>query len=186
MSQFATIAMLKDVPQKWEADRNWDVFESQFEIHATDADVFVTPEGYLDGYATTEEDWTAERFATVAERVEDSERVDRLCVLAKESGTAIVFGLTQILDGRFYNARLGSVERECSWVSTTRRTCRITTIAMRRARIFPFTIFISAESGSPSARIAVGPSRCGPFGSRGQRFASCRPMACGTTRTRPG
>lgn len=106
MSQFATIAVLKDVPQKWEADRNWDVFESQFEIHATDADVFVTPEGYLDGYATTEEDWTAERFATVAERVEDSERVDRLCVLAKESGTAIVFGLTQILDGRFYNARL--------------------------------------------------------------------------------
>ena len=73
MSQFATIAMLKDVPQKWEADRNWDVFESQFEIHATDADVFVTPEGYLDGYATTEEDWTAEYLDLIlAVKVVDS------------------------------------------------------------------------------------------------------------------
>lgn len=111
MSKLATVAMLKHVPEKWEADRNWDVFEEQFALHAADADVFVTPEGFLDGYATTEDDWTAERFASVSERIDQSARVERLSSLAREHETAIVFGLTQILNDRFYNTAL-VIDRE--------------------------------------------------------------------------
>ena len=98
--------MLKDVPEKWDTDRNWSVFVDQFEKHGSLVDIFVTPECYLDGYAVTEKDWTVERFAKVSLRVENSDRIDEVRRMAEEKQTAIVFGFSEILDGGFYNCAL--------------------------------------------------------------------------------
>ena len=68
------IGMLKAMPEKWNVAENWAVFERQFATHGKDTDVFITPECFLDGYAVTEKDWTAERFAEVAQDVR-AERV---------------------------------------------------------------------------------------------------------------
>ncbi|MCH2665558.1 hypothetical protein MK139_14595, partial [bacterium] len=83
MGRRVTIGMLKDVPEKWDADRNWDVFVQQFESHGDDVDVFITPECYLDGYAVTEDDWTVDRFEKVS-LTESDPKVTELGEMAKE------------------------------------------------------------------------------------------------------
>ena len=105
MGRRVTIGMLKDVPEKWDADRNWDVFVQQFESHGDDVDVFITPECYLDGYAVTEDDWTVDRFEKVS-LTESDPKVTELGEMAKERDAALVFGCTEIRDGGFYNCAL--------------------------------------------------------------------------------
>ena len=83
MERPVTIGMLKDVPAKWDATRNWSVFCDQFDRHGGDVDIFITPECYLDGYAVTEEDWTVERFAGVSLAIDD-ERIGDLRDMAKQ------------------------------------------------------------------------------------------------------
>lgn len=99
--------MLKAMPDKWNVDRNWAVFEEQFLGHQGDGiDVFITPECFLDGYAVTENDWTASKFANVAQSVEDSDYIHRVQELARQTQTHIVFGFTELLDNLFYNCAL--------------------------------------------------------------------------------
>jgi len=43
------IGMLKAMPEKWEAEANWNVFEQQFARRGKSVDIFVTPECFLDG-----------------------------------------------------------------------------------------------------------------------------------------
>jgi len=103
----ATIGMLKAMPVKWGVEENWAVFEAQFRRHADEGiDVFITPECFLDGYAVTETDWTVERFAEVAQDVEESDYIRRVREMARESRTHIVFGFTELLGGHFYNTAL--------------------------------------------------------------------------------
>lgn len=102
-----TIGMLKAMPDKWNVDQNWAVFEKQFLQHQGDGiDVFITPECFLDGYAVTEDDWTASKFANVAQSVEDSDYIHRVQELARQTQTHIVFGFTELLDNLFYNCAL--------------------------------------------------------------------------------
>ena len=103
--RLVTVGMLKDVPEKWDIDRNWSVFCEQFERCASGVDVFVTPECHYDGYAVTEEDWTVERFADVSLEVE-SDRIAELCGMAREQQTAIVYGFSELLERGFYNCAL--------------------------------------------------------------------------------
>ena len=105
MERPVTVGMLKDVPEKWGIERNWATLCEQLDRHASDVDVFVTPECYYDGYAVTEEDWTAERFAEVSLGVGDR-RIACLRTTAREKGTAIVFGFSELIDGGFYNCAL--------------------------------------------------------------------------------
>lgn len=100
-----TIGMLKDVPEKWDIDRNWSTFCDQFDQHGQDVDVFVTPECYYDGYAVTESDWSAERFAKVSLPL-DHERIRQVCGMARDQNTAVVFGFTELRDHYFYNCAL--------------------------------------------------------------------------------
>ena len=86
MERPVTIGMLKDVPAKWDAERNWSVFCEQFEWHGDTTDIFVTPECYLDGYAVTEDDWTVDRFADVSLALDDP-RVSDLCDMARRQQT---------------------------------------------------------------------------------------------------
>lgn len=92
---------------KWDVEANWAAFEEQFLAHRDDGvDVFLTPECFLDGYAATEDGWTVERFAGVAQRPGESEYLERACDLAERAATGVVFGFTELRDGRFYNAAL--------------------------------------------------------------------------------
>jgi predicted amidohydrolase len=101
------IGMVKAMPEKWNVKKNWAIFEELVCRHMDDGiDVFITPECFLDGYAITEEDWTAERFAEVAQIVDDSSYIDRLKQLASDLKTHIVFGFTEQVDKRFYNCAL--------------------------------------------------------------------------------
>ncbi len=97
------IGMLKAMPQKWDVAGNWAVFEGQFEAHGGDVDVFVTPECFLDGYAVTEADWTAARFAEVAQDVGESGYIRRVCEMARAFQTHVVFGFSEKRAGYFYN-----------------------------------------------------------------------------------
>jgi len=100
------IGMLKAMPGKWDVVGNWEVFETQFEAHGQNVDVFVTPECFLDGYAVTEKDWTVERFAEIAQDVEESDYIGRVCSLAQKAQTYVVFGFTEKRGGYFYNAAI--------------------------------------------------------------------------------
>jgi N-carbamoylputrescine amidase len=101
------VGMLKALPAKWDTKANFDVFESLFRRHAKDGlDVFITPECFLDGYAVTEKGWTPARFRKAAQEVEMSPLIARVSDLAREGRTHLVFGFTEILNGKFYNAAL--------------------------------------------------------------------------------
>lgn len=101
------IGMLKALPVKWDLEANWAVFEAQFWRHAyDDLDFFITPECFLDGYAVTDDGWTPDRFVTVAQQVEQSSYIQRVREMARQAHTRIVFGFTEIVQGRFYNCAL--------------------------------------------------------------------------------
>ena len=100
------IGMLKAMPKKWNVAGNWAIFKKQFETHGKDTDVFITPECFLDGYAVTEKNWTAERFAEVAQDIEQSAYIRQVCEMASAARTYIVFGYTEKRAGYFYNAAI--------------------------------------------------------------------------------
>lgn len=115
------IGMLKAMPAKWDVVGNWAIFEAQFEAHAKDVDVFVTPECFLDGYAVTEKDWTVERFATVAQDVATSKYIQQVRDMAKRANVHVVFGFTEMRGGYFYNAAL-LINRNGEMVGTYDKT----------------------------------------------------------------
>ncbi len=101
------IGMLKAMPAKWDVEGNWAIFEEQFKRHrGDDLDIFITPECFLDGYAVTEEKWTVRRFRKVSQEVKTSSYIRKVRGLARRSNTNIVFGFTEFLEGKFYNAAL--------------------------------------------------------------------------------
>ncbi|MBI1930249.1 carbon-nitrogen hydrolase family protein [Candidatus Poribacteria bacterium] len=101
------IGMIVALPKKWEVEANWSTFETLIRRHAEDGvDVFITPECFLDGYAITEEDWTREKFAQVAQALDDSRYVEGVKNLAAQTGAYIVFGFTERESDHFYNCAL--------------------------------------------------------------------------------
>lgn len=101
------IGMIVAMPKKWKVEENWSVFEALVRRHSEDGvDIFITPECFLDGYAVTEKDWTRERFAQVAQVIDESPYVDGLKRLAVQTGAYIVFGLTERQSADFYNCAL--------------------------------------------------------------------------------
>lgn len=101
------IGMLKAMPAKWDVEANWDMFKEQFTRYRdVGLDVFVTPECFLDGYAVTDADWSVPKFGRVAQTVGESPFIRNVLDLAGRSNTHIVFGFTELKNGRFYNAAL--------------------------------------------------------------------------------
>jgi len=101
------IGMMVALPKKWDVEANWSTFETLIRRHAEDGvDVFITPECFLDGYAITQEDWTREKFAQVAQTLDDSRYVAGVKNLAAQTGAYIVFGFTERESDHFYNCAL--------------------------------------------------------------------------------
>lgn len=86
------VCLLKVMPVKGELAGNMDKLERVMEeIPECGIDVFVTPEGYLDGYVSTEEHVDADKIGQYGVR-EGSAYLDRAAQLAAERRAWFVFG----------------------------------------------------------------------------------------------
>ncbi len=94
-------------PIKWGLEANWTTFEKLFmENVGKEIDLVVTPESFLDGYTVGAKDWTQQKFAAVAQDVETSPYILRVRELAEKYKTGILFGFTEMKDGKYYNCAL--------------------------------------------------------------------------------
>lgn len=101
------LALLKDVPLKWDLAANWKTIAALWKRAAdAKADLFLMPECYLDGYAVSAKDWTPEKFAAVAQDRSTSTYVDQARRLTREYRMHATLCLTENRGGHFYNTAL--------------------------------------------------------------------------------
>ena len=99
------VAMMHGIPEKWNLEANFAVFLDQLEAAACKgADIFITPECWLDGYAAPDKKSTPERLREVAQLLESSPYLQRVAREAREKRIWICFGFTSLEKGRVYNA----------------------------------------------------------------------------------
>lgn len=99
------LALLRAVPQKWDLDANFKVFLEGLDVAARrEAEVFITPECWLDGYASAARDSTKQRLRSIAQDLNASPYLEQVADKAKKHGMFICFGFTALEDGRVYNA----------------------------------------------------------------------------------
>ncbi len=99
------IAQMRTVPVEWDLETNFATFLKYLaEADEQDADIFITPEGWLDGYAAADEASTPERILGVAQDLAESPYMQRVAKEAKEREMWICFGFTSLEDGKAYNA----------------------------------------------------------------------------------
>lgn len=105
MADRIRVGLIKAVPVKWDVDRNWATVEQLVRQTADrGVDLFCTPECFLDGYVTPEENWTLERFLSIAQAEADSPYIERARQLVRELRVWLALGLTERIEDRCYNA----------------------------------------------------------------------------------
>ncbi len=101
----ARIALLRGVPEKWALDANFETFLKMLDkASVKHADIFVTPECWLDGYAAPDKASTPERLRGVAQDLDASPYLRRVAEEARSRRMYICFGFTSLEDGAIYNA----------------------------------------------------------------------------------
>ena len=101
------LGLFTAMPVKWDLAANWRTFEHALTVRSADGiDLVVTPECFLDGYVASARDWTAERFAAVAQDIETSPYIRQLRALAAGHKLYIVFGFTEKRGDKIYNTAL--------------------------------------------------------------------------------
>lgn len=101
------VGLIKALPARFDLEENWNQFESLVRgAHDSGVQIWCSPEGFLDGYAAAEESCDGARLLEVAQDVGESVYIERLRHLAAEENAHIVFGFTQRLEGRCFNAAL--------------------------------------------------------------------------------
>jgi predicted amidohydrolase len=99
------LALLRAVPVKWDLEANFKTFLAGAELAAEQkAKLLITPECWLDGYASPAQDSTPERIRSVAQDLDSSPYLAKVAETAKRHGMSICFGFTSLEDGRAYNA----------------------------------------------------------------------------------
>jgi predicted amidohydrolase len=103
-SNSVRLALLRAVPKKWELEANFKVFLQGANLAAQGhADVLITPECWLDGYASPAEDSTPEKIRAVAQGLESSPYLKQVAEKAREHRLFICFGFTSLESGQAYN-----------------------------------------------------------------------------------
>ena len=99
------VALMHGIPEKWNLDANFAVFLEQLDA-ASDkgADILITPECWLDGYAAPDKKSTPERLRAVAQPLESSPYLRRVADEARQKRIWICFGFTSLEEGKIYNA----------------------------------------------------------------------------------
>jgi predicted amidohydrolase len=99
------LALMKAVPRKWDLEANLKQFEELLdEADARGAELFVTPECWLDGYAADDKESTKERLREVAQDPERSELLAQIASLASSRGLGVCLGFTSLENGEVHNA----------------------------------------------------------------------------------
>ncbi|QDU09408.1 carbon-nitrogen hydrolase family protein [Gimesia aquarii] len=99
------LALMRAVPEKWKLESNYQLFEKAVSQAAQKkADVLITPECWLDGYASTAKDSTPEKIHTVAQPLDQSKYLKNVARLAKKHHMFLCFGFTSLEKGRAFNA----------------------------------------------------------------------------------
>lgn len=99
------IGMMSGVPEKWNVEKNFETFLALVaEADAQKADVFITPECWLDGYAAPDPESSTERLKTVAQDLDSSPYLQRVAQEARDRGMYICFGFTSIEAGEIFNS----------------------------------------------------------------------------------
>ena len=99
------LALLHGVPEKWNLDSNFAIFLKQLDIaSAQGAEIIVTPECWLDGYAAPDKTSTPDRLRTIAQPLEESPYLRRVAEEAQKRSMFICFGFTSLEQGKIYNA----------------------------------------------------------------------------------
>jgi len=99
------LALMRGVPEKWNVDANFEVFLSQAEKAAKKkADILITPECWLDGYAAPDKASTPQRLREIAQPLDTSPYLQRVAREARDRKLWICFGFTSLEDGQLYNA----------------------------------------------------------------------------------
>ena len=97
------LALMQSEPVKWDVDSNFETFLQRLD-EAKDADIFITPECWLDGYAASDPESTPERLRSVAQDLPSSPFLRRVAEEAERRQMYICFGFTSIENGKLYNS----------------------------------------------------------------------------------
>jgi len=101
----ARLALMRGVPVKWGLDKNFDMFlRMAAEAASKKADILITPECWLDGYAAPDKSSTPEKLRAVAQDLDSSPYLQRVAEEARTHGMYICFGFTSLEHGNIYNA----------------------------------------------------------------------------------
>jgi predicted amidohydrolase len=99
------LAQMRGVPEKWNVEANFAVFLDMLELaSAQKADLFITPECWLDGYAAPDKISTPDKLREVAQTLDTSPYLQRVAKEARERKMYICFGFSSIEGGDLYNA----------------------------------------------------------------------------------
>lgn len=97
------LALMQTVPEKWNLDKNFDTFLKLLD-QAGSADIFITPECWLDGYAAADKTSTPEKLRAIAQNIQTSKYIGRVAEEARKRQMYICFGFTSIENGQVFNS----------------------------------------------------------------------------------
>jgi predicted amidohydrolase len=104
-SNMLRLALLRGVPVKWDLEANFKSFQIGLQSAVEQkAQLLITPECWLDGYAAPAKDSTPEKIRSIAQDLQTSPYLSKVAAAAKEQGIFICFGFTSLEHGKVYNA----------------------------------------------------------------------------------
>ncbi|HPE74656.1 MAG TPA: nitrilase-related carbon-nitrogen hydrolase [Draconibacterium sp.] len=95
------LALMQTIPVKWELETNFNTFLKLLD-DAKDADIFITPECWLDGYAASDSNSTPDSLKNIALDIKSSPYLKRVSGEARKHKMFICFGFTSLEDGKIY------------------------------------------------------------------------------------
>ena len=96
------LALMQTVPVKWDVETNFSTFLKLLD-DANNADVFITPECWLDGYAAPDKISTPDKLMEIAQDLDSSPYLKRVAEEARKRDMYICFGFTSLENGKIYN-----------------------------------------------------------------------------------
>ncbi len=104
-SERVKIAQLRAEPVAWDLEKNFDAFLAGVDLAVTNsAEILITPECWLDGYASAAPDSTPAKIVGVAQDLASSPYLKRVAEKARVHRIFICFGFTALEDGKAFNA----------------------------------------------------------------------------------
>lgn len=96
------LALMQTVPVKWDLETNFNTFLKWLD-EAQGADIFITPECWLDGYAAPDKTSTPEKLREVAQDLDNSPYLKQVAEEARKRKMYICFGFTSLENDKIYN-----------------------------------------------------------------------------------